>query len=150
MCLIVDVNVAHSVFCCSNDPVFGVVRDALYDTNPKRAVHMVSGGRLQNELCNNGVIAECLQELDRAGRLTQLAEQEVDREADRLQQSGQLRSNDSHIIALARLSNARVLCSNDIALREDFKDKALINNPGGKVFSSPKHVHLLKGCRLSC
>lgn len=150
MCVIVDINIAHRIFCCSNDPVFGVVRDALYETDSKHVVTVVSGGRLHDELCNNRKVAACLEELDRAGRAKILPRQKVDQETIRLTQSGQLKSDDPHVIAVARLSRARVLCSNDVDLRRDFTDKRLVNKPRGKVFSSSSHAHLLEKCALGC
>lgn len=149
MCIIIDINIAHRIFCSSNDRVFSVVRDALYETNPKRVVTVVSGGRLHDELCTNGVVADCLKELDRAGRAKILPRQEVDQEIERLR-SCHLRSDDPHVIAVARLSRARVLCSSDVNLREDFTDRSLVNHPRGKVFSSPTHMHLLKKCKPGC
>ena len=45
-------------------------------------------------------------------------------------------SDDPHIIALAKISGARLLYSNDIDLHKDFSDKALIDNPRGRVYST--------------
>lgn len=49
---------------------------------------------------------------------------------------GMCQSDDTHIIALAQISGARLLFSNDKALHQDFKNKELINNPRGKVYST--------------
>jgi hypothetical protein len=61
----------------------------------------------------------------------------------------ELRSNDPHVIALARASGARTLCSRDRELHKDFKNPALVNDPRGSVYQSPSHRHLLghtSGC----
>ena len=50
--------------------------------------------------------------------------------------SGELRSDDPHIIALAGESGARLLYSHDRSLQQDFRDVSLINNPRGKVYST--------------
>lgn len=53
-------------------------------------------------------------------------------------------SNDIHIIALARVSGARLLFSNDTALHKDFRNKDLIDQPRGKVFSTLKSKQFTK------
>ena len=53
------------------------------------------------------------------------------------------KSNDLHVIALARISGARLLYSDDKKLRKDFKNKHLVNSPRGKVYSKEDHQHLL-------
>ena len=52
-----------------------------------------------------------------------------------------LKSNDIHILALAKASNTRLLCSSDRKLQEDFKNKNII---AGKVYKNKTHSHLLK------
>ncbi len=44
-----------------------------------------------------------------------------------------LRSNDAHILALAKLSGARILYSRDRKLHQDFKNPAIID--GGMVYT---------------
>ena len=60
------------------------------------------------------------------------------------------RSNDQHVIALAQVSGARLLYSDDGDLHEDFKNNRLINRPRGVVYSTkngdnltPAHRNLL-------
>ena len=55
---------------------------------------------------------------------------------DELDQSGSLESDDPHVIALAQLSGARLLYSNDAALQRDFRSPQLINSPRGRVYST--------------
>ena len=52
----------------------------------------------------------------------------------------QLKSNDSHIIALAIVSRAKLLASNDEKLGEDFKEHI----SKGKVYKYAMHESLLK------
>ena len=47
-----------------------------------------------------------------------------------------LQSNDAHVIALAQLSGARLLYTNDGDLQKDFRNKNLVDNPEGKVYST--------------
>ena len=53
-------------------------------------------------------------------------------------------SDDSHIIALAQISGARLLYTNESSekkkrLCEDFKNRNLINQPRGKIYTSRKN-----------
>ena len=57
-------------------------------------------------------------------------------EETRLEKKGLCISDDPHVIALARISGARLLCSNDKDLQQDFGTKNLIDRPRGKVYST--------------
>ena len=50
-----------------------------------------------------------------------------------------LKSNDSHIIALALVAKVRLLVTGDKDLHEDFKNII----PKGKIYQNKKHKHLL-------
>lgn len=50
-------------------------------------------------------------------------------------------SNDSHIIALARVSGARILCSNDRDLHADFRNRELVNSPRGSIYQTAAHAN---------
>ena len=63
----------------------------------------------------------------------------MDKGEEKLLQEERCRSNDTHVIALAQISGARLLYSNDIALHEDFGNKRLIDKPRGKVYSTNRH-----------
>ena len=60
----------------------------------------------------------------------------MDGREEELGREGRCRSNDIHVIALAQISGARLLYSNDQALHEDFGNKLLIDRPRGKVYST--------------
>lgn len=150
MCIIIDNDTAHRVFCREDDVNYGVVRQALFETRSRRAVTLVSGGKLHEELCNNHTVEACLTELDRAGRIRILSTEKVEQEVTKLKQSGLLLSNDPHVIAVARLSRARVLCSQDGNLHRDFRNKKLVDQPRGHIFTSATHLHLLRQCASGC
>lgn len=63
-------------------------------------------------------------------------------ETTKLKQSGLCKSDDAHILALARISRARILYSYDRALHRDFKNRALIH-PKGQIYQTAAHVSLL-------
>ena len=72
------------------------------------------------------------------------AEKEIRRE-------GICRSNDEHVLALARVSGARLLFTNDRALQQDFRDREIIGGTRGRVYTTvdrndvrPAHRELLR------
>ena len=58
------------------------------------------------------------------------------------------RSDDPHVLALARATGARLLYTDDHNLIADFKNKKLIDQPRGKVYSNAANAHLLT--RAAC
>jgi hypothetical protein len=132
MCAILDTAVVHEVFSrCRPDAGEGFRR--WIDSGRGQ---LVIGGRLREELVRYNAFRPWLVEALRAGRATSLNDAEVEKRETRLRQSGVCESNDQHIIALAQLSNARLLYTNDDALSRDFGKKELIDNPRGKVYST--------------
>ena len=92
----------------------------------------------------------------RGGRARTFNDEEVEERTEALKQSGLCQSNDQHIIALAQLSNARLLYTNDGPLTQDFVNSELIKDPKGKVYSTnfssefdKKHKKLLYRKNLS-
>ena len=67
----------------------------------------------------------------------------------RLRRYRGLRSNDFHVIALAKAARVRLLYTKDAKLMDDFKNKAIIRNPRGKVYSGRRNQRLLEqsSCR---
>ena len=79
----------------------------------------------------------------RAGRATLVS---ADRFADderRLRADPDLRSDDPHVLALARAAGVRLLHTGDADLTADFKNKKFIDRPRGKVYSSAANAGLL-------
>lgn len=112
-------------------------------------VKMVYGGtRLVMEYASNQEVLRVLAELDRAGGTRRVADHEVDAEAARLESEGLCRSNDHHVIALARTAGVRLVCTGDQTLCEDVTDRMLLDGPRGHVYRSRKHRPLLvRFCR---
>ena len=143
MCLIVDINVAHKVLLVSDDPDFKDVHICLFtNSNPKAS--LVYGGKLTDEYSTNHEIVKKLVELDRAGRARKVDDDHVNKEMEWIIQSELCKSDDEHIIALARVSSVRLLCSHDKDLHSDFTNKALLDKPRGKVYQKPRHKNLLR------
>lgn len=96
------------------------------------------GGRLRKELAANRAFKEWLRQALLRGSVRDTPDRRVDDEARALASREDLRSNDQHVLALARLSGARLLYSRDEALREDFRNKNLLADPRGKLYPEGK------------
>ena len=146
MCLIVDVNIAHKVLISKDDPDFLPVREALFTTKKPPAT-LVYGGKLYIENTNR----ECrlaILELNRAGRTRSVSNVKIEAEIVKLEELCRCRSNDIHILALARVANVRLLCSQDEALSTDFTSKEIIDKPRGNVYRKASHRRLIvKHCK---
>ena len=109
------------------------------------------GGKLLEELDGNAIFKGWRSTAAQYGRVRRVSDQTVQARTAELQASRSCKSNDPHVIALAQLSGARLLYSNDSDLHEDFGNGALVNQPRGRVYSTKKsqsfgraHKHLLK------
>ena len=133
MCAIVDANVAHEVFGSNPQPA----GERFFDWIIKGSGRLVAGGKLLSELEDSSEgFREWAATAQIAGKMRIVRESEVDARAEYLQNEGTCRSNDHHVIALAQISGARLLYSNDRRLQQDFKNSALVSNPGGRVYST--------------
>ena len=134
MCAIVDANAAHQVFG-ENRSSAGV---EFFHWISFGTGSLVIGGKLRKELNRMSSFKEWQKEAILSGRVILAEDNMVLAEAMNLSDSGLCQSNDAHVIALARLSGARLLFSNDSKLQRDFKDKKLIDQPRGSVYSTLK------------
>lgn len=131
MCAIVDVNVSHEVFG-DNRPEAG---RRFFERLDSGLLRLVVSRRLLAEL-NYVKARQWIQQGILAGKIRQETPGTVDQREEELGREGRCRSNDIHLIALAQVSGARLLYSNDRALHEDFGNKLLIDRPRGKVYST--------------
>ena len=79
-----------------------------------------------------------------SGQARVFTEKQIEPEEDYLENLKQHKSNDIHILALARASGARLLYTGDKALIADFGNKEIINNPKGKIYSGSRNKNLLR------
>ena len=142
MCLIIDANIASLVFSAEPHEDFQPIWDALQNG---RAV-AVHGGHLTVEYARLTRIRRLLLELGRRGALRKVEDGPVDlATADFAEQ--EIRSDDSHILGLARVSRVRLLCSHDQDLHADFTNPALLR-PRGSVYQTSDHSPLIsRHCR---
>ena len=148
MCAIVDANVAGRFFSRPPDPEFLPLWKCIDDGKSI----LVVGGRLRDELEAIGRAAEQIRIWAQAGLVGFVAPEEVEAATASVAGTGLCASDDEHIIALARVSGARLLCSEDQNLHADFRNRDLIRDPRGAVYQNASHVHLLghrQGCRFT-
>ena len=153
MCVIVDACVASMALGRTPSSEFVPLVEWLYSS---RACHglLVYGGRLARELLRNHDVAIRLRGLKEAGRAILVDEGRIGADIEVLESSGLVRSNDHHVLALARVSGARVLCTaeNTGQLGVDFGDHRIISSPRGSIYrgASRDQGHLLAhsaGCK---
>ena len=148
MCAIVDANVASEVFG-TNLPPAG---DRFFDWLNRGSGLLVVGGKALEELeLSSAKFRRWGQDAQLAGKLRIINESAVDARTRQLLSEGVVTSNDHHVIALAQVSGARLLYTNDRRLQRDFKNKRLIDEPRGRVYSTGgtgsfqrKHERLLR------
>lgn len=147
MCLIIDVNLAFRIFTSAPEADFRPVFDWLHA--PDKNGCLVFGGKLFEELLNRTASLRYLRALLQAGRAYRIPDAIVQSDEQQITGSGLCKSDDSHGVALARVSGARTLCSHDQMLHQDFRNPKLISKPRGRVYQNATHTHLL--ChRRSC
>ena len=134
MCAIVDVNVSHEIFG-DNRPEAG---EKFFKWLDSGSLRLVVSRKLLAEL-NYGKAQQWIRQAILAGKVRQEASGTVDDKEEELRKEGACRANDTHVIALAQISGARLLYSNDKDLHEDFGNKRLIDRPRGKVYSTNEH-----------
>ena len=112
---------------------------------------MVVGGKLYDELkkSSEGFRIWAFQARN-SGRLREENKRKVNTSTREIQREGAYKSDDPHVLALAQVSDVRLLYSNDVDLQQDFGNKGIIDNPRGKVYSTrrnenftPTHKRLL-------
>lgn len=175
MCIILDAN-SFGKFNDKSDEDMKPVRKWVYgkygkivysDTEKFRNEWKGRGEQLVRELLQNRDSRhssstkmgwqEALRQLRRRDKFKFVSAADVQAKADALEQTGELSSNDWHIIALAMLANVKVLVVQripdtpiggrgrsrgaDPALQADFKDRNLV---GGKVYITKGHSRLLR------
>ena len=138
MCIIIETNCVADVFREPTSPAFEPIFKWIID---KGGV-LVTGGDNQREIFNVGSARITILNWFRLGRAHIIPD--VDSKATSLSFDPNIRSNDFHVLALALLSGARVLCSTgDGDLCRDFKNIKVIPRPRGRIYRNASHRKLL-------
>ena len=131
MCVIIDANIASDVFG-KNGPES---TKELYNRIKSETLKFVVGGKLRQELDRvSTYVQDVIRQALIAGNCISVNNAEIDKKIQQITKAQRFTSNDQHIIALAQVSGARLLCSYDKDLHEDFKNKELIDNPRGRIY----------------
>ena len=146
MCLIIDADSVAAVFADKTPEDYVPIIDWL----TKKDGALVIGGKLVKEYDKVEKAKRFVKSLMQAGRAKIYATELVDNETNAIRSF--CKSNDSHIVALARISGARIVCSHDRALHKDFRSELLIANPKGHIYQTKKHSNLLQlyGHTVAC
>lgn len=131
MCAIVDANIANEVFGANR---IAAARK-FFDWLNTGAGILIAGGELLNEL-NITKYREWVKQARLSGKLKVVDYQAVEARTTKLYNKKECKSDDHHVIALAQVSGARLLYTNDGDLIEDFKNKKLIDKPRGRVYTT--------------
>jgi hypothetical protein len=132
--LIVDANIL-GIFFQSQE--FKPIYKAFVE---KRWLLSFGGTKQLEEYARVYVAFTLILELQRSGRAFKEDTEEIDKHQK--VNIKRCKSDDPHIIALAQISGARLLCSHDEGLANDFTNVELIK-PRGKVYKNASHAHLL-------
>ena len=127
MCAIVDNNVRHEVFWDreAQTPAGKYFLDWVEGTRG----NLVIGGELRHELNGYARFQLWLRTATRRNIVRSVPDEQVESETRKLREQRICKSDDEHVLALARVSGARLLFSNDRDLQRDFKDSSIISGP---------------------
>ena len=131
MCAIVDANVAGQVFGGTPTPAGKFFLEWL-NSRGKLAV----GGDVRRELFSHHKFRNWLQTALRIGRARSINDDLVEAETAAVQGQRICRSDDPHVLALAQVSGARLLFTNDYDLQEDFGNHHIIEGVRGRVYTT--------------
>ena len=132
MCAIIDNDVSHQVFGTNPTGPGLFFRNWLGRSN---GGIIVAGGRLFRELIQNPNFRSFFEARQQAGRAIRIPDSVVDAAEAELQ-SLETRSNDKHVLALARVSGARLLFTNDNRLKMDFADPDIMQGMPGHIYTT--------------
>lgn len=140
MCIIIDANKMGGFL--TEPPNQAAAAAPIHDWLRKKGGKIVysTGGKFAAEV--RGRAQERLTLYARSGQAIQIDARRFQDDESSLANDG-IKSDDPHVLALARESGARLLYTDDADLMDDFKDKRFIDKPRGKVYRNQTHVGLL-------
>ena len=137
MCAIVDNNVRHQVFGGKDTQT--PAGEFFLNWLDSRKGKLVVGGKLLEELSEYGNFINWLQQALQAGNAISIDDSTVVAETAALASRSICKSDDAHVLALARVSGARLLFTNDQDLQDDFGNREIIRDPRGRVYTTRIH-----------
>lgn len=142
MCAIIDANVVGEVFGSERTEA----GKEFFDWIDEGSGRLICGGELLEELEGSSPgFREWVIAASKTGKIKYTNEEEVKRKTAQIQKES-IQSDDPHILALAQVSGARLLYSNDKKLHKDFKNPALID-PVGSIYSTLRSKNFTRARR---
>ena len=118
MCIIVDA-------CCGHFMKLGNANaKPIHQWITNRNGRIATGGKNLRELIRCG-LGTLLVEYRKAGKLCEFAEVRIEAQRKQIDES-KIRSNDAHVILLARVSGSRLVYTNDNLLKNDLRNSSLV------------------------
>ena len=151
MCAIIDANVTFEVFGTKQTRTEAGVR--FRDWLDGGRGRLVVGGKNLEELTRNGKFERWFIEERRqgGGRVRETRNEIISERQQALVRDGLPTSDDEHVLALALVSGARLLYTNDTDLMDDFRNRDIVPDPPGKIYTTrdrsdfrPAHKRLLR------
>lgn len=137
--IIIDNNFIHKVFEKRSDCT--ELWKIMFGEKNKQ-ITMILGGKLKREMFAQRQKLVTFTTWAQAGKLMIIPCEKVDAE-EIIVKKLSIRSDDPHVLALARIGCARVLCTDDDALINDFRDEKIIPRPKGKIYKSDSSKSIL-------
>ena len=136
MCAIVDANVMGEVVGNARSEA----GEYFYDWLDNGGTLIAGGKKFLSEMSKNQNFLIVFNEMRRTGRAYLANSGKVDAEERAVRARNVHQSkNDKHILALAMVSGARLLFTNDLGLQKDFGNPGIINNPRGTIYTTRRH-----------
>ena len=135
MCAIVDNDVRDQVFGANSRSPAGRF---FLDWLSNRHGQLVVGGQLLRELNESSDFNRWLGAALARNRARRIDDDRVDAETEAIRARQICRSNDEHVLALARVSGARLLFTNDGKLKQDFMNPDIIPGASGRIYSTDR------------
>lgn len=134
MCAIIDNNVRHEVFGDreAQTPAGKYFLD--WVEGPRG--NLVIGGELRRELNGYARFQLWLRTATRRNIVRSVPDEQVESETRKLREQRICKSDDEHVLALARVSGARLLFTNDRDLQNDFRDRSIIGGTRGRIYTT--------------
>ena len=136
--IIIDADVVARVLHSDSDCDFSHLHDAIFHRKRYDVLLAFGGARLTWEYKKAGML-RIISVLDKAGRISLSNDQDVDNEAKKIK--SRCKSNDEHIVALARVGAVSIVATLDYDLSRDFRNRTLVLN--GRTYKNKKHYKLL-------
>lgn len=137
MCIIIDANKLGQFLSQPPDADSAPIHNWLENKGGK--IVYSTAGRFRAEIGRKA--RERLRVYFQAGMAVEVDEERFGE--DQRQLAAIIRSDDPHVLAMARATNTRILYTADQDLISDFKNKELIDQPRGKIYTNAANSKLL-------